>query len=337
MNPAGQKITGIPVNDYLGRNTREFRHPAYDTEFYEQIWKTVLAGNTWQGELKLLTKQNKTLFVHTIITPIKDEQGRVINVVTLMRDITREKEMQLFMQRSQKLEMIGRFAGGLAHDFNNILATMIGYSDMARDELSGDSKAVEYLSKLKTSGIKARELVQQLLTFNRSLEPRKARISPIQIVEESLTLVKHQIPKHISVYYDEIDPGVMPRVDPVQFKQVVLNLLNNAIQAVEKKKNGIIRISGRLAEGGKQCKVIELENSSDTFYLFEISDNGTGMDKNTIEHIFEPFFTTRPVGKGSGMGLSVVYGIITAHNGKVYVDSKPGEGTTFTICLPFDD
>ncbi|NOY37438.1 MAG: PAS domain S-box protein [Chlorobi bacterium] len=335
MNPAGHKITGIPVKNYLGKNTRDFRHPDVEPSRYEQIWKTVLAGETWQGELKLQSKDEKILFVHTIITPVKDEQGRVMNFVTLMRDVTREKEMQHFMQRSQKLEMIGRFAGGLAHDFNNILATMMGYSDMVRDELSGDNKAVEYLKKLKNSGIKARELIQQLLAFNRGIEPQKTRFSPLQIVQESLDLLKPQISKQIQIDVAGIDQDVMPEADPVQFKQVVLNLLTNAVYAVEKKKDGIIRITGNLVVAGPSSTVKGLGEEKGLFYCFAVADNGVGMEKNMLEQIFEPFFTTRPVGKGSGMGLSVVYGIIATHNGKIFVDSKPGNGTAFTVCLPY--
>ncbi len=336
VNEAFEKIIGTEKNRIIGTNTRGLRNPDVDVSVYHNIWNTVLAGKVWTGKLSMKNKAGEEIPVYYHITPIKDTEGEVVYFVTVIRDISQEMALERYMQRSQKLEMIGRFAGGLAHDFNNILATMLGYTDMVMEEADRKSREYGYLAKIKASGMKAQEIIRQLLTFNRGIEPEKEMINPLRILKESLDLMDTQIPRKITVDFRQ--KGTIPKIhaDPVRLRQVFLNLISNAVHAVEakKEKNGTIRIEIKKVLADQQLRNKVPDLTPGRYLQILIQDNGTGIDKEVQDKIFEPFFTTKPVGKGSGMGLSVVHGIIKNHDGAIHVESQPGKGSSFLIYLP---
>jgi len=335
VNEAFVKTTGRERKEVIGINIKSLRNPDVDVSVYQKIWDTVLTGKVWTGLLPVRNKNDEVIPARYHISPIKNKQDEVMHFVTVIRDVSQELALERYMQRSQKLEMIGRFAGGLAHDFNNILATMMGYNDMVMEEADKRSREYRYLKKIKTSGMKAQEIIQQLLTFNRGVELNKEKINPVKILQESLDLLAPQIPKKITVDFEQDHKVPNILADPVQLRQVFLNLVSNAVYALENKENDErlkIKIKSVLADQKLRQKVPDLIPGRYLQILFQ--DNGMGMEKDVLDKIFEPFFTTKPVGKGSGMGLSVVHGIIKNHDGAVHIESQPGMGTSFWVYLP---
>jgi signal transduction histidine kinase len=253
---------------------------------------------------------------------ICNENGKPVGFAAVLQDVTearaaasRQRELERQLQHSQKLEALGTLAGGIAHDLNNTLVPVLALSQMLLDSVAEADR--EDLQTIILATRRARDLVQQILAFSRKQEVRKVEIDLAEVVEQSLKMLRATLPASLMVI-EEIDD--VPRIlaDAGQLQQVIVNLMTNAAQAIGD-ATGVIRISLTPAADGLRLS---------------IADTGRGMNEKTVERIFEPFFTTKGVGEGTGLGLSVVHGIITDHNGKIEVSSQPGKGTIFTISLP---
>ncbi len=334
INRAVQKLLGYHRQELQGKYLNEFRYPEEDPSFYDNIWKTALQGRSWVGIHRLLRKDGETVRARTNITPIKDDHDQILYFVTIMRDVTKELALEHYLQRTHKLEMMGRFAGGLAHDFNNMLATVMGYLEMVMDETDKDSQAYRYLDKARISGKKASEVIRQLLTFNRGMEPEKEKFVMAALLKEVILLMKPQISRNVKVKIEDRTGGMQILADRSQMRQVFLNLITNAAYAVREREEGIVRIELDVVQADAVTVHKYPELNEGTWLRIITSDNGEGISPEMIDKVFDPFFTTKPVGKGSGMGLSVVHGIILNHNGVVQLESTPGEGTVFTLFLP---
>ena len=240
-------------------------------------------------------------------------------------------ESQLFQM--QKLETIGTLAGGIAHDFNNILTPILGYAEMALEELGEDDSLRYDVEQINNAAIRAKDLVQQILTFSRQVEVDMKPLQLHHVIREVLSLVKASFPANIEVIQD-LDPDCgTVLADSTQIHQILMNLCTNASHAMTE-TGGTIKIELSTTEVNRNLvkKVPKLKVGS--YVCLSVSDTGHGMDKETMERIFEPFFTKKEVGSGSGLGLSVVHGLVNSFNGAITVDSKPGKGTQFTIYLP---
>ena len=266
--------------------------------------------------------------------------------VTTYTDITARRRteaaresLEAQLRESQKMQAIGTLAGGIAHDFNNIIAAILGNAELARQDVSGNPQALESLEEIRKSASRARSLVQQILSFSRRQPTTRKPIALIPVIEESVRLLRATLPGRVVVGIDA--DGEIPLVDAddTQIQQVTINLVNNAAQAMEGAAGRIdirldtVMLDAAFAEAHPALRALHAAHPGRTVRLAVI-DNGPGMDTATLERIFEPFFTTKPVDEGTGLGLSVVHGIVQAHEGAITVDSQPGKGATFTVYLP---
>jgi PAS domain S-box-containing protein len=301
--------------------------------------RRALDGHECQLEGETLRKDGRRFAVELRYLPIT-HRGEP-HVLAIARDITERKEaearrqaLEAQLRQAQKMEAIGQLTGGIAHDFNNLLTSILGYTVMAleRAEAEGDAVQVRYLAQTQRASQRARELIQQMLTFSRGSrgEPRPVALAPL--VRESLTLLRSTLPATIGL--ESAIDGDLPCVtaDPVQLEQVLLNLCINARDAIQ--GTGTIEVVvHRVAIDGQLCASCRAPLAGE-FVGIAVRDSGSGIPAAVQERMFEPFFTTKDTGKGSGMGLSTAHGIVHEHGGHIVVDSAPGRGSSFRVLLP---
>ena len=266
-------------------------------------------------------------------SPIVHVDGSV-SKLTVYHDVTDLIEMEKRLQQAQKMESIGNLAGGIAHDFNNILFPIVGYTEMLLEDAPQDSPARESLKQIYTSALRAKNLVKQILTFSRQGSGELMLMKMQPVVKEALKLIRSTIPTTIEIKQDiNPDCGVI-KADPTQIHQIVMNLTTNAYHAMEE-TGGELKVSLKQVELGEYDIIIP-DMAPGVYACLTVADTGVGMDKNLTDKIFDPFFTTKAIGKGTGMGLSVVHGIVTAMGGAIHVYSEPDKGTQFHVYLPVE-
>lgn len=244
---------------------------------------------------------------------------------------SRQAQEQLF--QSQKLEAVGTLAGGIAHDFNNMLAAIIGYTELSMGDVPQDSPVVDSMNKVMKAAIRARNLVKQILSFSRQADQERRQVDMNLIAQEALEMIRASLPTTIEIQTNIDQACGKVSADPVRMHQVLINLCTNAAQAMGE-EGGIIRVnlSHEQIDSGKNIGRMKIEPGN--YLRLTVIDDGCGMDDVTLNRVFEPFFTTKEIGKGTGMGLAVVHGIVIAHKGHITVDSTPGNGSTFNVYLP---
>jgi len=332
INPAFETITGYSEQEVFRQNPKILKSGEHDESFYHKMWKTITSGNTWKGRL-INKKKNGTLYTEeATISPVFDKTGDVINFVAVKRDITDETRMEKQLQQSQRMEAIGTLAGGIAHDFNNILFPIVGHTEMLLEDAPVDGPLRDSLNEIYTSALRARDLVQQILAFSRQ-EKNELKLMKMQpIIKEALKMLRSTIPTTIEMtYHLDNDCGFI-KADPTQFHQIVMNLATNAYHAMED-VGGKLEINLKNIELG-EYDLINPDMPPGLYACLSVADTGKGMNKLVIEKIFDPFFTTKETGKGTGMGLSVVHGIVKRMKGAIQVNSQPGKGTEFYVYLP---
>ena len=264
--------------------------------------------------------------------PIKDETGRIVSVIEVARDITEHRKLEAQLRHSQKMESVGTLAGGVAHDFNNILTAIIGYGHLLRMKMNKDDPLKAYVEHILVSAERAAHLTQSLLAFSRKQVINPKLVNLNEIVKKVEKLMRRVIREDIELQtaLDEKDLTVL--ADAVHIEQVLINLATNARDAMP--DGGLLKLETGVAEIDENYINTYGYGEPGMYAIVSVTDTGTGIDKETQKRIFEPFFTTKEVGKGTGLGLSMAYGIMQQHSGYINCYSEPGKGATFKIYLP---
>ncbi|SHO52273.1 hybrid sensor histidine kinase/response regulator [Desulfopila aestuarii] len=294
-----------------------------------QVQAVLLDGKTRTTELYNARLQKDFLIT---ISPILNEQGEFTGIVHSAKDITVFKQLEDQLRQAQKMEAIGTLASGIAHDFNNILSPIIGYSELVADRLPKNSEELEMVLSIHTAGIRATELVRQILTFSRQSDQKRQPLQIHLIIKEALKLLRSSIPTTITIHQQVPDCGLV-MADPTQVHQIIMNLCTNAYHAM-RETGGKLNVSLEVVELTPQDYLDSLELQPGPHVKLRVYDTGCGMSKDLMQRIFEPYFTTKKQGEGTGLGLSVVHGIIKNLRGHITVYSEQGKGTEFHVYLP---
>ena len=330
ISPAIKTISDYDSSEIIGRSFTEFIY-SEDLPRQKERFERVLSGPIGPDEYRLLSKSGEIRWVQTSSMPIF-EKNQTVGLQGVLSDITESKRLQSQLQQARKMESFGTLAGGIAHDFNNFLGIIIGNTELAMDDVPKWNPAHLNLEEILEASLRARDVVRQLLSFARRTRLEKKPVNISIIMQESIKLLRSSIPTSIEIRQNipkDIDTIL---ANPTQINQILINLSTNAHHAMP--YGGILEIS---------LKNVELEEDRATQYPdlnpgryvnLKVSDTGHGISAMEMDRIFDPYFTTKGVGKGTGMGLSVVHGIVKNHGGAISVNSELGQGTTFSIFFP---
>jgi PAS domain S-box-containing protein len=266
-------------------------------------------------------------------TPINDKDGNLEKIIHIATDSTKTKNLEAELRQARKMESISTLAGGVAHDFNNILYTITGNAELALEDIPEWNPVHDTLEEIKAAGLRAAGIVKQLFNFSRKVDQDLRPIGAITVINEALKFLRSTIPSTIEIRKHLPESDVIIFADPIQINQILMNLCTNAAQAMEN-TGGILEITVENELLPKDAVVGHLDLKAGEYVKITVKDTGPGINPEVIEQIFDPYFTTKEFGKGSGMGLSIVLGIVKNHSGAITVDSQPGKGTTFTMLFP---
>jgi PAS domain S-box-containing protein len=308
-------------------------HPEDRTMAEETVRRHLLTTEPFEMEFRLKTRQNDFRWIlGRGKTVEKDAAGKALRMVGTHVDITERKKMELRLRHAQKMEAMGILAGGIAHDFNNILAGIVGYAELVKEDVPEDSRAARRVAGILSASERARDLISQILTFSRKKETVFLPMDIRAVVKEAVQFMRASLPATVTVTQDI--PSLIPSAngDPSQIHQLILNLAANAAQAMN--QAGTLAISLATVELDSDFTKTLPDLVPGTYIRLRVSDTGCGIPAEILPRIFDPFFTTREKGRGTGLGLATVHGIVKDHQGEITVESTPGKGTCFDVFLP---
>ncbi len=339
-NKSFSKLIDREVEDIIGLSDLDL-FPREIAEFFREKDRQMLSsGAARRNEEWVTYPDGSKILLDTLKTPYYGPDGTILGLIGISRDITEKKKaegekgrLMNQLRQAQKMEAIGTLAGGIAHDFNNILTSIIGYATLVQYDLPMNSQSATRLAEVIKAGDRAKDLVNQILTFSRQSEQEQQPVEIKHIVKEAIKLLRASIPTTIEIkMLVDNNCGVVV-ADPTQIHQVVMNLCTNAYHAM-KENGGILTVSMEPVELETSELGSEAKLPAGPYVRLEVQDTGHGIPEEIIERIFDPYYTTKPKGEGTGMGLAVVHGIIKSHGGHIKVTSAAGVGTRFQIYLP---
>ncbi len=338
-NKLALEATGLPMDQYIGKTHRELGFPDHLCELWEKNIKLVFdTGKQQNIEFDVELAEGK-MDLELQLNPEFAVDGSVKTVIGRSRDITsrrqagiEKRKLESQLHQAQKMESIGILAGGIAHDFNNILTAIMGFSQLLLTEVKKGSTMEDDINEILTASIRARDLISQVLVFARQSNTEIGPMRVDLIATEALQLIRSSVPTSIKIK-SIIESKSRIIGNPIQCHQIIMNLCTNAAYAMEK-EGGILEIRIQDADTNDNAVIVGLGLKQDDYIKIIVKDTGDGIPPNIIGSIFDPYFTSKPIGEGTGMGLSVVHGIVESYGGKITVNSKPQKGTELTIFIP---
>ncbi|MBW6519917.1 MAG: PAS domain S-box protein [Desulfoarculaceae bacterium] len=329
-NRAAGVLTQMDPAELIGKWCYEvFRgadEPCHDCpEILARMTQTNQQANIYYKNLR------KTFTVTSV--PLLEQSG-IVGFVAIAKDITDYLQMEERLRQSQKMEAVGVLAGGISHDFNNILVPILGYAELAESRIAADDPLRSDLQQIIKGALRAKDMIAQILAVSRKAPQKKQSFQPQLVVREVLQLLRASLPATIEIKTKFADDCGMILADPTQLHQIVLNLCRNAQYAMNE-SGGVLQVSlAKTIIGKEDSRLLDSGLVPGVYSVLEVSDSGCGMNREILEQIFEPYFTTKGQGKGTGLGLSVVHGIVKSYHGHIAVQSEPGKGTSFQVYLP---
>jgi PAS domain S-box-containing protein len=333
VNPAFEAVAGYSLPEIIGKNQSILRSELNPPVLYRELWETIRGIDGGRGIVVKRKKNGEVYYVDESVSPIRNADGKLTHYVCNGRDFTARLRVEAELVQSQKMDAIGRLAGGIAHDFNNLLTIITSYSELALDSVATGSVAQTRIHEILSAAHRAADLTRQLLAFSRR-QPQALRVAELNpVIGKIVKTLNRLIGEDIELVFAPGDGIGMIRLDPVQIEQILMNLAANSRDA--------------MPEGGR-CTIATSNVQLDQEYVdrkraiipvgryavLTITDTGSGIPPEHLTHVFEPFYTTKPSGKGTGLGLATVYGIVKQNHGFVWVYSEPSMGTAFKIYLP---
>lgn len=326
-NPALCRMFGYSDDELTGKSPA-ILHEAHSEIVYRDEFPAARCRH-------FVRKDGSSFLGETLVSEIRDEQGTLLGNLEVIRDLTerlaafrQQRQLEDQLRQSQKMAAIGTLAGGIAHDFNNLLAAILGYAELAQLKLPPDAPLHREIDQILKAGGKASELINQILAFSRKETTKRVLLRPVPLLKEVVKLLRGTIPATITIRERIAVADRSILANPTQVHQVVMNLCTNAFHAMEEQGGEMVLSLDSVV---RKLSGIETERQ---WIRISVADNGPGIDPVTLDRIFEPYFTTKPSGKGTGMGLAVVHGIVEQHEGRIEVESTPGQGTIFHVYFP---
>ena len=336
VNPKFTQVTGYSLAEALGKNPRILKSGELSLNqaaFYKELWNTITAGRDWHGEFHNKKKNGEYYWEAAAISPIFNTAGKITHFLAIKEDITARKHLEDDLRQIQKMQAIGQLAAGVAHDFNNILTVIMGNVSLLKMGMLPAGKQAEALTHISNSAERAASLARQLLLFSRRQSLQLQDLDLNETIANFSKMLHSLIGENIALATCYTSGSTQVHADPGTLEQVVMNLVVNARDALPP-AGGQITIQTENIHLDESSVRDRLKARPGDFIRLRVSDNGCGISPENLQHIFEPFFTTKKIGKGTGLGLAMVFGIIDQHKGWIEVESQVGAGTSFQIYLP---
>jgi len=318
VNPAFERITGYSSEEAIGQKPSILNSRKQDENFYATMWRTITSGETWQGHFVNKRKDGTLYEEEATISPIRNDSGAIVSFVAVKRDVTQEVVLEARLRQAQKMEAIGNLAGGVAHDFNNLLQALVTQVQVLRRQRHDPEKADRAMTALEQQVKRGAALTRQLLLFSRRETAKPERFDLDEVLRETVKMLRHLLRENVQLDTRLAAEPLTIEADRGEMEQVLMNLVVNASDAMP--AGGRLEVRTRIEDAGHAC--------------LSVTDTGHGIPVAIRARIFEPFFTTKATGEGTGLGLSVVDGIVTKSGGSIEVASDGETGTTFRIVLP---
>ncbi len=332
VNPAFERILGYSQAEVVGQRPSMLRREGMEAPGHQQMWQAVTAGRVWQDRIEFQASDGSPLTLDQIVAVVRNQAGEAVNYVSTLRDVTREVQLEKQFHQSQKMEALGRLAGGIAHDFNNLLTVIQLSTRLLEHQLRPQDPLWKHVQQIRETGDRASDLTKQLLSFSRQEIVELQVLNLNEVVGRLESMLRRLIGKPIELETSLAEGLWTVGVDPSQMEQVIVNLVVNARDAMP--GGGTLTIQTSNAELSEAYAASHVDAQPGEHVLLTVRDSGIGMDADALAHLFEPFFTTKQRGRGTGLGLALIFGIVKQRGGHIEVDSEVGQGTTFRLYLP---